>query len=53
MAAKAQLLTAEDLWNLPDDGMQHELVRGVLHVSPPPGFEHEEIAPETYVVLRT
>jgi Uma2 family endonuclease len=30
-AMSSTLLTAEDLWNLPDDGLPHELVRGVLH----------------------
>jgi Uma2 family endonuclease len=30
-ATSATLLTADDLWNLPDDGPPHELVRGVLH----------------------
>ncbi len=34
------LLTAEDLWLLPDDGMRHELVKGELRTMPPAGFEH-------------
>lgn len=33
-------LTGEDLWQFPDDGNKHELVRGELIVMPPPGFAH-------------
>jgi Uma2 family endonuclease len=33
-------MTADDLWRLPNDGMRHELVKGVLHTMPPAGFEH-------------
>ena len=34
------LLTAEDLWKMPDDGYRYELVKGVLRKMPPAGFEH-------------
>ena len=34
------LLTAEDLWKLPDDGYQYELVKGIIRRMPPTGFEH-------------
>ncbi len=34
------VMTAEDLWQLPDDGMKHELVRGELRTTTPPGYEH-------------
>ena len=34
------LLTAEDLWEMPDDGYRYELVKGVLQKMPPAGFEH-------------
>lgn len=34
------LLTAEDLWEMPDDGYRYELVKGVLRKMPPAGFEH-------------
>jgi Uma2 family endonuclease len=40
MATVTRLLTADDLWMLPDDGQRHELVRGELRTMPPPGFEH-------------
>src|SRR5262249_30284993 len=38
--ATTQLLTADDLWRLPDDGLRRELVKGVLYTMPPAGFEH-------------
>jgi Uma2 family endonuclease len=38
------LLTAEDLYELPDDDMRRELVRGELRVSEPPGWGHGTIA---------
>jgi Uma2 family endonuclease len=38
------LLTAEDLYELPDGGRHHELVRGRLCVSEPPGFSHGAIS---------
>lgn len=44
MTTQAKLMTAEELFLLPDDGMEHELVRGELRTMPPPGFRHEEIA---------
>lgn len=34
------LLTAEDLWKLPNDGYRCELVKGVIHRTPLTGFEH-------------
>lgn len=35
--------TIEDLYALPDDGMRHELVDGVLLVSPPPTIGHQRV----------
>ncbi len=43
MSTATQLLTAEDLWLLPDDGLRHELVKGELRTMPPAGFEHGAI----------
>lgn len=40
MSSVTQLLTADDLWDLPPDGQRHELVRGELRTMPPAGFEH-------------
>jgi Uma2 family endonuclease len=44
MATEQKLMTAEELFDMPDDGMDHELVRGKLRTMPPPGFRHEETA---------
>jgi len=40
MSIATTLMTADDLWNLPNDGNLHELVRGELLTMPPAGFEH-------------
>ncbi|HEY0778339.1 MAG TPA: Uma2 family endonuclease [Gemmatirosa sp.] len=47
-----QLLTAEDLYDIPDDDRRYELVKGVLVVSEPPGFTHGDIAGQIYSLLR-
>ena len=39
MAITPKLMTADELWQLPDDGMRHELVRGELRTMPPGGLE--------------
>ena len=40
MAIRDELMTAEELWYLPEDGQRHELVRGELRTMSPPGEEH-------------
>ena len=40
MSSVTQLMTADDLWRLPQDGQRHELVRGELRTTPPAGFDH-------------
>ena len=40
MATVVKLMTAEELLLMPDDGMQRELIRGVLTEDMPPGDEH-------------
>ena len=40
MTTKAELVTADELLAMPDDGMQRELIRGVLTEDMPPGDEH-------------
>jgi Uma2 family endonuclease len=40
MSSVTQLMTADDLWRLPQDGQRHELVRGELRTMPPAGFDH-------------
>ena len=44
MVAETRLMTAEELFRLPDDGMRHELVRGELLTMAPPGGEHGELS---------
>jgi len=44
MTAHAIAFTAEGLWNLPDDGMRHELVEGQLRTMTPAGAEHGRVA---------
>lgn len=39
----AALMTAEELYWLPDDGMRHELVDGEVRTMPPAGFEHGHV----------
>ena len=39
-ATRPRLMTADDLFNMPDDGYQYELVRGELRRMPPPGIDH-------------
>lgn len=44
--------TIEDLLNLPEDGMKHELVDGEILVSPT-GFRHSEIAGKILQIIAT
>ena len=44
MATTEQLMTADELLEMPDDGMRYELVRGELKEMPPAGFRHGQIA---------
>ena len=52
MATEKALLTADDLFRLPDDHMRHELVRGELRTMPPAGAEHGWIASEIGSMVR-
>jgi Uma2 family endonuclease len=40
MATVARVITADDLFRMPADGMRHELIRGELTSMAPAGFEH-------------
>ena len=40
MSTATQLLTAEDLWNMPDHGGRVELVKGELRPMSPTGYDH-------------
>ena len=46
-----KLITAEELWRLPDDGQRHELVAGELRTMPPSGEEHGTIAAGLTIAL--
>jgi Uma2 family endonuclease len=39
-------MTAEELFELPDDGLRHELVEGELRTMTPAGFQHGDVALE-------
>lgn len=43
MRNKSQPLTADDLATQPNNGNRYELIDGVLYVSPPPPFLHQEV----------
>ena len=49
----ARVTTIEELFALPEDGSQHELLRGVHVVSPSPLFEHSDVSGEFFVRIRT
>ncbi|MHB1468371.1 MAG: Uma2 family endonuclease [Solirubrobacteraceae bacterium] len=44
MSVDAPPITADQLFEMPDDGLRHELVAGELSTITPPGFEHGEVA---------
>lgn len=44
MTTTQTMMTADDLWRLPDDHMRHELIRGELTVMAPASTEHGRIA---------
>ena len=47
---QSQQWTVDDLYGLPDNGMQHELLDGSLLVTPPPGVGHQVVCA---LLLRT
>ena len=51
MTTTQQILTADDLWRMPDDGMRHELIRGELTVMSPAGSEHGRISMRSAFLL--
>ena len=52
MATKSELVTAQELLDMPDDGYRYELVRGVLVKMAPAGAQHGEIALSVGASLR-
>jgi Uma2 family endonuclease len=43
MALTGRRMTAVELWNLPDDGLRHELIFGELRTMAPSGGEHGSV----------
>jgi Uma2 family endonuclease len=48
-----KLVTAHDLWEMPDDGYKYELVRGELLRMTPPGGWHGQTSVELSWLIRT
>ncbi len=44
MSVTTQVMTAEDLLKMPDDGFRYELVKGELRKMAPPGYEYGKLA---------
>src|SRR5947208_309587 len=51
MTTTNALLTAEDLYQLPDDGCRYELLDGELKRLSPTGYEHGRVLTRATVVL--
>lgn len=51
MAVEIAAKTVEELWQLPDDGLRHELVRGELRVMTPAGAEHGRVTATVGILL--
>ncbi|HEX9775951.1 MAG TPA: Uma2 family endonuclease [Actinomycetota bacterium] len=47
--AQSELLTFDDLFHFPDDGLRRELIDGELFVSPSPVTRHQEILGRLYL----
>ncbi len=50
MATTTKLITAEELWNMPND-QRRELVRGEIRTMAPSGFDHGAIIDNLHVLL--
>ncbi len=51
MTTETHLMTAEDLLELPEDHMRHELIEGELRTMPPAGHEHGSLGSELFLSL--
>jgi len=51
MGTTTHLMTAEELFWLPDDGLRHELIRGELLTMSPPGEEHGVVTMNLSILL--
>ena len=52
MTVQTKTLTAEELLDMPDDGMRRELVRGELRETVPAGNRHGYVAGEIFGEIR-
>lgn len=52
MSILAPIVTADELNEFPNDGKRREVVGGVLHVSPAPSQEHQEVRGQLYFQMR-
>jgi Uma2 family endonuclease len=51
MAISGRLVTADELFRMPDDGFRYELVRGELRRMTPSGFQHGAVVVNVTVAL--
>ena len=50
-STEQRMTTAEELFNMPDDGYRYELVRGELRKMAPAGSEHGDISADIHISL--
>jgi Uma2 family endonuclease len=53
MSTTTHLMTADELFNLPDDSLRHELIKGELLTMSPAGFKHDVIGTTLALLLFT
>ena len=51
MSTTTHLMTAEELGNLPDEPLRHELIKGELLTMPLPKYEHMRVAANLTIIL--
>ena len=51
MSTTTHLVTAEELGNLPDEPLRHELIKGELLTMPLPKFDHSHVAANLTMIL--
>lgn len=51
MAVERALMTGEELFNLPDDDLVHELINGEHFAMPPPGTKHGFVAGQAFHLI--
>jgi Uma2 family endonuclease len=51
VAVTGRRMTAAEMWELPDDGLRHELVYGELRTMAPSGWEHGRVTSNVHATL--